>query len=119
MDTFSAFARGAAARARGAELMVFDWEKAARLIAERKPVVARAGLSGDWEWTGDVIWENGEPRTDAHAYLASLWATPELDIDGEIIACFVMQSTRPQWNSGTLWPPEAMSIVGARAASEE
>lgn len=43
MDTMSAFAKGEANR--GKELMVFDWDKAAQLISERKPSVASAGLA--------------------------------------------------------------------------
>lgn len=47
MDTMRAFAMGEANR--GNEMMVFDWEKAARLIAERKPGIAGAGLEFDWD----------------------------------------------------------------------
>lgn len=52
MDSFSAMMRGQAARMAGAAHMVFDWDKAARIIRERKPSTAAAGLSGDWEYTG-------------------------------------------------------------------
>ena len=47
MDTLMAFVIGE--RNRHKELMVFDWNKAARLIKERKPFVASAGLRDDWE----------------------------------------------------------------------
>ena len=30
-------------------VMVFDWNKAARIIKEQNPKIASAGLSGDWE----------------------------------------------------------------------
>ena len=57
MNTLDAFMMGEANR--GKEMMVFDWDKAARLIAQRKPRIAMAGLRGDWEFTGGVIYEDG------------------------------------------------------------
>lgn len=113
MDTFSAFARGLASQ--DSPSRVFDWEKAARLIAERKPSEASAGLQNDWEWTGGTIWRDGKPvpSSETYTYLASTWATPELDMDGEVVACYRMQSETPGWDSGTYWPPEALAIVGA------
>lgn len=117
MDSIRAFAMGAAAA--GNELKVFDWEKAARLIAERKPIEASAGLAGDWEWTGGDIWAGGAPvpPNRTYTFLASTWATPELDLDGDVIDCFRMQSETPGWDSGTYWPPEALAIVGAALPS--
>ena len=98
---------------RGNEMMVFDWDKAARIIAERKPIFAAAGLSGDWEWTGGTIYEDGEPVFDDYTYLASTWATPELDIDGEIIDCYVMES-ETEWNEDTKWPKSALVILNGK-----
>jgi hypothetical protein len=111
MDSMVAFARGQANK--GKEPMVFDWAKAARLIKERQPKLAGAGLSGDWEWTGGPIYADGKPvpKTETYTYLASTWATPELELDGESVDCFVMQSERPDWNSGTYWPEEALAIL--------
>lgn len=109
MDTISAFARGEANR--GKAMMVFDWNKAARLIAERKPNEARAGLSGDWEYTGGTIYRDGTPVLDDYTYLASTWATPELELDGETIDCYVMESEQPDWNSGTKWPESATALL--------
>lgn len=111
MDTASAFAKGFASR--GRELMVFDWAKAAELIRERKPLVASAGLAGDWEWTGGSIYRNGAPvpREETYTYLASTWATPQLDIDGEIIACFRMASEVDGWGESTYWPDEAVAAL--------
>lgn len=111
MDTMSAFARGEANR--GKELMVFDWEEAARLIKKRQPQEANAGLAGDWEWTGGSIWRGGKPvpQDDTYTYLASTWATPELDMDGVVVDCFKMQSETPGWDSGTYWPQEALNII--------
>lgn len=111
MDTMQAFAYAQASR--GREHNVFDWEKAARLIVERKPEVAEAGLQGDMEWTGGDIWANGTivPREDTYTYLSSNWATPVLVLDGEEIECFKKQSQVPDWGAETYWPAEAVAIV--------
>jgi len=111
VNSLEAFARGQAAA--GKELMVFDWHRAAELIAQRKPRVAAAGLRGDWEWTGGDIWRNGEPAPaeQTYVYLASTWAVPEINLDGECIACYVMQSQSPGWDSGTYWPESALAKV--------
>jgi hypothetical protein len=111
MDTIAAFARGEANR--GKELMVFDWEKAAQIIKECNAQEASAGLSGDWGYTGGEILRGGKPvaKEDSYTYLASTWATPELQIDDEIIPCFRMQSKTPSWDSDTFWPEEARKVL--------
>lgn len=53
--------------------MVFDWDKAARLIQEKKPKWATAGLRGDWEYTGGTIYEDGKPVMDDASNLE--WVT--------------------------------------------
>lgn len=100
---------------RGKPLKIFDWDKAARLIKERKPICATAGLEGDWDYTSGEIFANGAPfpREHASTYLASTWATPQIEIDGDTIDCFVMESERPEWNSHTYWPDSAMEILVA------
>ena len=115
MDTMQAYLRAQAAK--GNEPKVFDWEKAAKLITERKATSASAGLSGDWEWTGGEILRDGKPvpKDKTYTYLASVWATPELEIDGETIDCYRMQSETPGWDGGTYWPPEALALMGANA----
>jgi len=96
------------------QMMVFDWDKAARLIVGRKAKRASAGLRGDWEWTGGRIW-SGKPDMEDYTYLASTWATPEIEIDGKIEDCFVMETERPDWDSGTKWPEPALKIVNKGA----
>ena len=54
MNSMMAFVMGELNR--GNEEMVFDWNKAATLIKDRKPKNASAGLRGDWEYTGDTIY---------------------------------------------------------------
>lgn len=111
MDTMSAFIRGQASR--GKELMVFDWEKAANLIKERKPHNVSAGLRGDWEWTGGEIYKNGKiiPKNQTYVFLASTWAVPEIDIDGDILPCYKMQHEVPRWGSHTYFPKKAKDIL--------
>lgn len=113
MDTLSAFAKGIANK--GKELMVFDWEKAAQLIKEKNPSTVSAGLQDDWEYTGGEVFRDGKPvpQDETYVYLASTWATPEIEIDGEIFECFKMQGETPGWDSGTYWPIEAMKILTA------
>jgi hypothetical protein len=113
MDSLAAFIKGEANR--GKELMVFDWDKAARIIKERNVKEASAGLSHDWEWTGGQILDNGKPtpKEDTYTYLSSTWATPELEIDCEIIDCYKMQSETPDWNANTYWPESALKILNS------
>jgi hypothetical protein len=107
MDTFSAFARGLANQ--GKERKVFDWDKAARRIKETKPTMASAGLAGDWEWTGGNIYIN-KPVKD-YTFLASTWATPELEMDGLREACYIMES-ETEFDEKTNWPESALKILG-------
>lgn len=115
MNTLQAFAMGEANR--GRELMVFDWDKAARIIAERGAKRAAAGLRDDWEYTGGVIFENGKPIKNPDTYLASTWAVPELVVDdSDEIPCYRMKSETPGWDSDTKWPASALEILRKEAA---
>lgn len=113
MDTMEAFARGLASR--GNESMVFDWCKAARIIKERKPELVEAGLAGDWEWTGGRIYKDGAPvpGDQTYTFLASTWAEPMLEVDGEFMDCYLMKSQSPGWDSSTYWPQEALDILNS------
>jgi len=108
MDTLTAFAMGEANR--GKPSMVFDWDKAARLIREQGAVRASAGLAGDWDWTGGLILSNGipVPQENTYTFLASTWATPELEIDGQTVDCWLYTD---KWDSGTYWPDSARQIL--------
>ena len=114
MDTMSAFAMSLTAK--GKEQMVFDWDKAAQLIRERKPQSASAGLAGDWEYTGGIIYEDGKPvpKESTYVYLSSNWATPELEIDGVTIPCFKMQNVAPDLDAHTYWPESAITILNQK-----
>jgi len=139
MDTMSAFAMGMATQHR--ELMVFDWDKAAQLIKDTKPLPpdnVQAGLAGDWEWTGGTIYRSRlehvvDPQAEAgirtsvggfivvddYTYLASTWATPQIMIDYETYDCYRMQSEVPDWGSHTKWPNSARRILGLEEISED
>ncbi|OPY81414.1 MAG: hypothetical protein A4E65_01155 [Syntrophorhabdus sp. PtaU1.Bin153] len=119
MDSISAFIRGAVNSHK--ELMVFDWEKAAQIIKEKGARYASAGLREDWEWTGGEIFRDGKPlnREDTYTFLASTWAVPELEVQGEIIPCYRMQSETPGWNAETFWPTEALAIVEAEKEAKD
>lgn len=116
MDSIAAFAMGEANR--GKELMVFDWDKAAKLIKERNAQSASAGLQSDWEWTGGCILDEGKPvpEEDTYVYLASTWATPEIEIEGKVYDCFIMESKVPkEWGDNyakIYWPKSALKILG-------
>lgn len=114
MDTMQAFAM--AQLNAGNEPMVFDWDEAARRIVKLGARTASAGLSGDWEWTGGDILRDGKPLSsdESYTYLASIWATPELDIDGDISPCFKMQS-ETEWDADTRWPESAIAILRGEA----
>ena len=108
MDTISAIIRGVMNSNR--PLMVFDWDKAARLIIQHSPKEASAGLYNDWEWTGGTIYENGKPIYSSCTYLASTWAMPILDLDNVEYECYVMES-ETEWNHHTKWPQSALNIL--------
>ena len=112
MDTAKAIAMAEANV--GAPHMVFDWDKAARLIRDQKPGVASAGLRSDWEYTGGEIFADGKPvpEDDTYTYLRSYWAVPELDLDGEVVECYAMQDDKPEWDEKTYWPESALVILG-------
>lgn len=113
MDTVTAMARAAAAR--GNKLRVFDWDRAAQRIAETRPEVASAGLGEDWEWTGGEIYRDGDiiPRSETYTYLASNWAIPELDMDGEVEPCWKYADETPGWDHDTYWPETALATLNS------
>ena len=117
MNSLSAWIMGQLSK--GNELMVFDWDKAAGIIKRTNPKVACAGLSGDWEWTGGTIYEDGEIVRDSYTHLSSTWAVPELDIDGMKVECYRMQCEVPGWDYDTKWPESAVKILQGEAKEED
>lgn len=111
MDTLQAFAMGEANRDK--EQMVFDWNKAARLIVNSGLKDASAGLAGDWEYTGGDIFLDGKivNKEDTYTFLASTWATPQIVVGGKTYECYKMQFELPDWNAETYWPESARNIL--------
>lgn len=98
---------------RGNEPRVFDWYKAAEIIRDRQPDMAVAGLMEDMGCTADIIWDDDKPVNGGYTYLSSVWATPVIVLDNEImIECWKFQSEVPEWNEYTVWPDSALAIVG-------
>lgn len=111
MDTLSAFARAQANINK--KHRVFDWNKAARRIKETGATEAYAGLSQDWKYTGGIIFSEGEPvsEEETYTYLSSNWATPELDLNGEVEDCWVYEDETDGWGPYTYWPESALKIL--------
>lgn len=109
MDSLSAIAMGMANRNK--RIMVFDWNKAATLIRELKPKNVAAGLRSDWEWTSGEIYSDNKPNLESYTYLASTWAKPEIEIDGDIQECWIYQDKSDNWDAQTKWPPSALDIL--------
>lgn len=107
---------------RGDPRKVFDWEQAARLIAEHPTEIVDAGLAEDWTYTSGTIWNNGNtPAKGEHIqlYLASTWATPAIEIGGALQECWRWASDTPDWDSDTYWPDEARAILAASSIDGE
>ena len=101
-----------------APVRVFDWITAAKIIALRKPKIAQAGLAGDWSNTAGIIYTADGIPAEGNTYLASPWATPQLDLDGKRITCWLHKADSPggTWDSETYWPEEAKKILMEVAA---
>ena len=107
------------ARHKNDDPKVFDWVKAAKIIIEKSPSNAVAGLAEDWAWTSGYIYEDEDISFDGYqySYLMSIWATPVIFLtyndgkEAETIDCWVRSSERPEWNEGTYWPREAVDIL--------
>jgi hypothetical protein len=109
-ENVEGYIRSTIAQAAGEPGRAFDWCKAARILKERQPAEADAGLLEDWGYTAGTIWLAGEPVTKSYTYLASLWATPALRIGDEYITCAISRADT-EWDSHTVWPPEALAIL--------
>ena len=85
-----------AKRSDSEDYKVFDWDKAAEIIKDKlkdhPDLVCEAGLQGDWEYTGGIIFEEGKPTNESYTFLCSNWATPTLVLEfgdqEEEIDCF-------------------------------
>lgn len=96
---------------------VFDWDKCAEILKEKKATENKstvyAGLAEDWSWTADTIMSEGVPLgdDDIFAYLASSWATPILDIDGEEIECWTYLDENTRFRADSTWDEKSLEIL--------
>lgn len=96
---------------------VFDWDKAAKLIAESGKPLALAQLAQQPFSTGGIIMENGKTATreQSTCYLASDWDIPQLGIgtreEGEWVDCWCWKDEKPEWDFNTIWPQSALDIL--------
>jgi hypothetical protein len=93
-----------------------DWLKCAKIIKERKPDIVVAGLKEDWGSTCCVVYEGGEiVDTMRTGCLESTWATPVIEVDGEIIECSVnlCDRSRKDWSGKEYgyWPDFAVEVL--------
>lgn len=114
LDADAIFELAAIKRKANSKMKVFDWHKAVRIIKKYNIKNASAGLAEDWSYTGDVILKNGKPITtddDTYTYLASVWATPVLLIEGtnEGIECWCWDD-HCEWSAETNWPESALKL---------
>jgi len=85
MDTISAFARGESARARGESMTYFDATKIKKLMEQHNVTEAEIFLESDREWTNtNIEIKNNKVIGKYMGVTGSIWATPMLDIQGEI-----------------------------------
>lgn len=98
---------------------VFDWNKAASIIKDKykkhKDLIAEAGLQGDWDYTGGIIFKEGKPINDNYTYLSSNWATPKLILswnnqEQEEIECFLIGEDK--YSSDSKWDEESLKTLG-------
>lgn len=102
------------------EHWVFDWDKAARIIRDRKPLSADAGLERDWLNVAVEIYRSGkiieyDEKTMFMGYRASMWDVPLLrlyfsDKHTENYVCYVTES-QTEWDADTWWPQSARDIM--------
>lgn len=78
-----------------------NWKKVQQIVDKNPNSVIYAGLQEDWNNTSGLIFARGE-YYDGYVYVASSWATPIVDVDGEEIECWTYEKTkegsgRPSW----------------------
>ena len=96
---------------------VFDWELAAKILAEHQPMRAAAGCGrgpgGEWFSTAGNIWGKHAPITgDTGAMVVSQTHTPHLEMDGHYQECWCRATPDQTGNDGN-WPPTALALLHA------
>jgi hypothetical protein len=98
--------------------MVFDWEKAARVIVERRATAAAAYLGNDYRATWRPILSEGRPADTEFIWLASAWGIPTLEINGETAVPCWRWTDETSWDGSTYWPAAALAILRAGAPED-
>lgn len=108
---------------RGQTHKVFDWDKAASIIKEHlikhPDLIAEAGLQGDWEYTGGVIFKDKQPTSENYTYLSSNWATPTLilsweDEEQEELDCWTYMENECRFDSSSKWDEGSLAILNSK-----
>jgi hypothetical protein len=96
----------------------FDWNKAATIIKnkliEYPNLVAEAGLQNDWDYTGGIIFEKGNPQSNNYTYLSSNWSIPTLIIsndDKEILEIECWTTENDRFRSDSKWDEISLTIL--------
>ena len=107
------------AKAQGAIHKAFNWNQAAEIIKNEfknhPDLKAEAGLQGDWNYTGGIIFKDGKPTNEEYTYLASNWAMPTLilswdDHEQKELDCWIEENDK--FSSDTKWDDESLAILG-------
>ncbi len=104
---------------RDVPLMVFDWDKALRIIIERREkhpdLRAEAGLQGDWNATKRLIYNATGPLISGEEGLLSTWAVPTLILtwntnDQTEFECYII-GTKLLEKSYSQWTEDQVNIL--------
>lgn len=111
MDPFDIFVNGL--RHEKNERRVFDWNKAAQILRDRKTLTCKACIIEDYDETVGSILIDGEPALDfKFPYLSSCYGTPCIVFeDCDFVPCWIPQSESPDWTGYTYWPESARCIL--------
>jgi hypothetical protein len=93
---------------------IFDWDKAARLIKEKKPKMpVLAGIKEDWHYTFGAIYDNGEIINDSSPWTYSNLYTPQMVINREFIECWIYAKEELIFSKDELnhWTESAINIL--------
>jgi len=126
-DGFNPNGQGQINRKLGIPIKAFDWDKAAQIIKDKLQqypnLYAEAGLQGDWDYTGGLIFADGKPTNEEYTYLASNWAPPTLILynngdEIEEIQCSIAHEGS-SFDSDSKWDDKSLKILGIELPNED
>jgi hypothetical protein len=100
-------------------LKVFDWDKAAKIIADNNPTMALAALAESGELTETLIVKDGIPLFNNHEHLGllfTMWQTPSIaygNADGgmQVEDCWKLAEDTIGYKPNEVWPESARKIL--------